>query len=247
MMAAEILNFRLGMVTNPTELTLKVTPPNGYEFDEGMEFNADLNRAYITQDFYAKAWFEIKLKPIETNPHAALIAQCDDDKKQFPDFWWELWQRKDSDKKWHFIHKESPFFEKDCYRPHPHRASIIQFHQCSDVDKKRWQFRLINTTHFYSDCGTIPQWEDGFEYRLRPRTCQVTINGTVLEYPEPVRVALEDRQEYWFVTYEDVTCDKWVNHNLDMRRLKRGSIHLTEQAAKQHLSVLQAVNAQTAI
>lgn len=246
-------------------------------------------------------WLDIVTKPIEQNPHAALIAQCDKDKVDYPDFYDQLWQwAYPHEHKWFFITKDHIFISDYEYRQHPHRAiiikanelkilsdnwyscfqykehtvgskwqnwthncdfintdnydyrlnphweKIIEFHQCSDEDKKCWQMKWDDSEWINS---TNPDWSAQY-YRLRPKVCQVTLqNGKVLEYPEPVRVPLEIGQEYWVVMLAcgSIERSNWDNCNLDKNRLKNNVIHLTEQAAQTHLRVLQAVNAQVAL
>jgi len=192
---------------------------------------------------------------LKANPHAALIAQCDKDKVDYPDFWWELWQKEDNygdELRWVSFSGNEIFHEQLCYRQHPHRVSIIEFHQCSDEDKKRWQSKcnepMCGCNKEWISCPN-PKWNNGVEYRMKPKVCQITIGGKVLEYPEPVCELLEDGQEYWVsdVINGQVHKHFWRNDSIDNKLLKAGLIQLTKQSANQHLEVLQAVNAQTAI
>jgi len=223
---------------------------------EGFEIIGTIPRSYMNDESCLIVRYDIKRTDINTSmaiepsPHAALIAQCDEDKKQFPDFWWELYQ-------WQYIHavNKNVWFtcEKDNdlsindyhHRQHPHRASIIEYHQCSDADKLRWQ---INVMGEWENITGKSDFGSTVEYRLRPRTCQITINGTVLEYPEPVREPLEDGQEYWIADmHYGISNQTWTNTTTEIRWLSIGIVHPTKQAAQQHLAVLQAVNAQVAV
>jgi hypothetical protein len=80
------------------------------------------------------------------------------------------------------------------------------------------------------------------------RACKITINGVIMEYPEPVRGDLEFGREYYCIDPSfKIIKYEWNNDNWDINALKNGLIHSTEQAAQQHLSVLRAVNAQAAV
>jgi len=189
--------------------------------------------------------------------HADIIMQWKQDKIDYPEFWNQLWQWKPSEKKdfvnqyWQILpHNVDTFFQFNCYRQHPHRENIIAYHACSPEDKKRWQYKSAGG-EWYLCKGTgteCPLWTENTEYRLLPKTCKVTLqNGTVMEYPEPVREALNFDDNYWAVYANDVKNHNWINDNVNcLLALKIGLIHLTQQAAEQHLAVLQAINSQVA-
>lgn len=68
------------------------------------------------------------------------------------------------------------------------------------------------------------------------------------EVPEPVREPLEEGEEYWFVDFsENGVCGKSIwdgrgtDGDIDHFRLKRGLIHRTQHAARQHAEALIAV------
>jgi hypothetical protein len=187
--------------------------------------------------------------------HADLIMQCEQDKIDYPDFWSELWQVKLSSGKWISVARVDFTFHSELkYRQHPHRKSIIEWHKCSDEDKKRWQW-CVNNGNSWIDCSTLnrgdiyPRWYESEKYRLSPRTCQVTINGTVLEYPEPCREPLEIESMAFLVNpiMGEITEVVWRGCRYSKKYLDSGMLHLTQQAAEQHLAVLQAINAQVAI
>ena len=138
------------------------------------------------------------------------------------------------------------------YRPHPHRENIILFYACSDDDKKRWQW-CVNSAYAWVDCSAskrgdiYPIWDEGLFYRLRPRICSVTVNGTDYEFPESCREPLKYGQEYWRGSYDGkVYCEEWKSKAIQIKWLAFGVIHLTKEAAEQHLVALQAVNMQVA-
>jgi len=188
----------------------------------------------------------------EADKHADMIMQWKQDKIDYPEFWNELWQWKPSEKKdfvnqyWQILpHNVDAFFQFNCYRQHPHRENIIAYHACSPEDKKRWQSRLFGQDEWIF-IDTEPRWLEDYEYRIRPKLCKVTLqNGTVMEYPEPVRESLKNGQEYWVIS--DLTILKILfSERLSRKRLSLNFIHLTQQDAEQHLSVLQAINSQVA-
>jgi len=138
---------------------------------------------------------------IKQNPHAELIAQCEQDKIDYPEFWFELWQWRnkcDNICEWKNIPYDADcLYEFNEYRRNPHAENIIAWRACSEEDKKRWEFSHDGIKGWLI-LGYNPEWHECYEYRLRPRTCKVTMqDGTVLEYPEPVRNSLNYGQEYF--------------------------------------------------
>jgi len=200
----------------------------------------------IQKEIAYAAWKAGQQQP---NPHSALIAQCEQDKIDYPDFYEQLYQFK-SPNGWETLDRmfNAPFLPQIEHRVHPHRESIIKWHGCSNADKLRWEYQWKDTKWVdnWITCRS-QEWSEKYNYRLRHRTCKVTLeNGDVLEYPEPCREPLENGKRYWVAasSTKAVFFDTWNGHIEDYNRTECGSIHLTEQAANQHLSVLQAVNAQ---
>ena len=94
-------------------------------------------------------WLKLATKPTESNPHAELIAQCEQDKIDYPDFWSELYQWKNSNDEWCAFSEnwiQAQFKSNFEYRQHTHRDSIIEYHQCSDDEKLRLKLGLIHLT-----------------------------------------------------------------------------------------------------
>jgi len=184
-------------------------------------------------------------------PHADTIIRYEQDKIDYPEFYKQLYQVKSLSGNW--VDKEHDGFSVEFeYRQHPHRENIIKFHACSEADKKRWECCNVDEngmeiTKWYSVDN--PSWDDDCKYRMRPRVCFITLqDGTKMEYPDPVREALVCGQEYWVALKRGIKQSKtWNDNGLDDEWLKDGVVHLTEEAAKQHLSALQAMNAQIAI
>lgn len=96
------------------------------------------------------------------------------------------------------------------------------------LPNKDWKV-CENPLHFIDDSYV--------EFRIKSET--LIINGH--EVPCPVLEALEDGREYWYVstTSKDtaVKC-RWSDHTFDKVLIKRGLIHLTEEAAIAHAEAL---------
>jgi len=119
------------------------------------------------------------------NPNAALIVKANE-LKLLSNYWYRCFQYKE-----HKIGSEWQNWTHNCdfintdnydYRLNPHWGKIIEFHQCSDEDKKRWQVSALDNVWIDWDiekCG-IPDFDEFYQYRLRPKVCQVTIDGVVI-------------------------------------------------------------------
>jgi len=218
----------------------------------GWEFKSYSGEKWLRYGVDNIGWFDGR--DIRRHPHANLIMQCAQDKIDYPEFWHELtqWSNLNEDN-WHGVPFDSDtLYEFNRYRQHPHRKNIIKFHACSEADKKRWEYfdAGINWINCTADgCGS-PMWREDIEYRLRPRVCFITLqDGTRMEYPEPVREALNFGDVYWCVyQYGKVSSQTWINYSdICKKALEIGLIHLTQEAAQQHLSAIKAMNAQVAI
>lgn len=89
----------------------------------------------------------------------------------------------------------------------------------------------------------------GYEFRIKPtppRRLSVTLaNGDVVSWPEPVRGALKDGQEYWyFDALGLVNRLTWDGGSCDLKTLAFGNVHLTREAAQEHADALRKINTQ---
>ena len=82
-----------------------------------------------------------------------------------------------------------------------------------------------------------------YEYRIKPAMRHLTTqDGTVVEWPEPMRVAPAEGTLYWCACTRGVSDMRWTNHSVDCELLKAGVCHLTEEAAQQHRKALVLAN-----
>jgi len=199
---------------------------------------------------------DIKFFNFRRRPQANIIMQSEQDRIDYPEFWCDLVQWKNSDNEWRGFGKNWIQARFGCefeYRQHPHRKNIIKFHACSEEDKKRWEccntdIYGLEITKWYS--AENPSWCDNCKYRMRPRICFVTLqDGTRMEWDEPARDALNAGKEYFVINTHKGGVSKCIWNDMEFSNmwLKNGLIHLTEEAAKQHLAAIQAMNVQVAI
>lgn len=86
-----------------------------------------------------------------------------------------------------------------------------------------------------------------FRIKSKPRLSVTIAEGEVVNWPEPVREALKEGQEYWFIDHDGVIekCE-WDGGSFDKLNLAFGNIHLTEEAAQEHADALRKINTQAA-
>ena len=124
--------------------------------------------------------------------------------------------------------------------PHPHAEILKSFIEDTSVDIEYenaagWDIaypaQLINDIH-----GVV-----GF--RLKPAVRSITLqDGTVLEWPEPMRVAPADGQFHWQTHSGEVRRSNWCGSNYQAELLKTGFCHLTKEAAQQHRRAIVLAN-----
>lgn len=102
----------------------------------------------------------------------------------------------------------------------------------------RWQYLSLSDNQWY-DCTDPTRFSPITKYRRKPRTVRIG----EFDVPEPVREPLKDGQEYWLAgtstsngstTYGCI----WRGDGYDYKWLDAGLIHMTEEAAQQHIDAL---------
>lgn len=103
-----------------------------------------------------------------------------------------------------------------------------------------WEKRLLGLAEEWEVCESNPAWALIAEYRRAPK--RINIGGH--SFPEPVREALEDQQEYWqigFYTGGYISERKWNDMKEDFFWLKSGLIQLTKSGAEEQLAATLAL------
>ena len=214
----------------------------------GFEIVGDMPRSVMNDDNSMFVRIDIKPKNYcvgqAPNPHQLLIYQCEQDKKDYPEFWWELFEVQELNNTWHDVGSAFGRFAPEYkYRRHPHAENIIKWHQCSDEDKKLWQMRKSSTVW---QGVNPPDWFEDFEYRPKPKTIGFTLDsGERVEFPEPVRNPLYFGDTYWFVYPDKVASHTWLNDNdVCQQALKSGRVYLNQQDAQQALDAIKKLLSQ---
>jgi hypothetical protein len=221
------------------QLDINAPLPDGVKLKTGNpeSVNLDSDKSHVIMRF--------AVKPICDDPHAEIKRQyaCDFETCATIDGLepWELWQYKYN--LWETC-VTSQFWEACTeYRRHPHADSIISYHQCSDADKKHWQYSYRDS---WFDCKGEPGWNETLKYRLKPRTISVTLqDGQVIEFPEPVREPLDDGDCFWFKPFSmKISSDFWHNTKGDLQLLADNRVFLSQEDCQAAQDALQAIMSQ---
>ena len=122
---------------------------------------------------------------------------------------------------------------------HIHAELMLQYAQdAMETDKpwERWEVRHFTDGEWKT--MTFPVgWEPEFSYRRKRKL--IDING--YEVPEPVRDKLTPGTIYYILDlgYDRLFIEcEWLDYAIDNKRLNKGLIHLTKEAAINHAEAL---------
>jgi hypothetical protein len=224
-------------------MKIEIEPPKGFEFVGNMP------RSLMSDGNYFLVSFDINpIQHHEIDQHAELKAQYAIDAEMCKDIdgleAWQLCQyRNNQSRRWEDCVVEPYWQDITEYRRHPHAESMILFHKGSAADKKRWQRRHLDVS-VWVDC--IPEWAEVCEYRMKPSVIGVTLDdGTRLEFPEPVRDALNFKDAYYIDEFDgDITEYHWTNDAQDMIWLEQNRIFRTEEDAQAAQAAIQEILSQ---
>jgi len=209
--------------------------PDGVELTTGNpeSINFDGDKSHVIMRF--------AVKPIEPEPdqHAELKAQYAQDVetcKSIDDLEaCQLWQNLCVDKWYDYEPGDEPrFYTNMIYRRHPHADKIIEYHKCSDADKNRWQ--VLNALDNWANLNSKPEWDENYQYRLKPRTITIVVNGESKEYNAPLNVAPVFGAEYWVIEFSFAfgfypNSKEWLESELDISALQESHVFSTQEDA----------------
>ena len=114
--------------------------------------------------------------------------------------------------------------------PHPYPEILKAFIEDTNVhieeEYKPGDWRLCGI-------GFLVSCPSG-NFRLKPAMRHLTTqDGTVVSWPEPMRVA-PDYEQFFIAGYERVVESNWNGSAWQQQVLKAGFCHLSEEAAQQH-------------
>lgn len=215
-------------------MNIKNKLPDGYELEsespDSVCFGNDKTHVIV----------RFSVKPIATDSHSELKTQYAQDIETcaFIDGLepYQLWQIF-YENQW-YEYDGHQFFNNGIYRRHPHADSIIEYHKCSDDDKKRLQIKCNGKWQNYfdddfDDYSYEPDWDERMEYRIKPRTITIVVNGESKEYNAPLNVAPAIDDTYWVIVSNhngyQAECTKWFNDTDDKSALEKNVAFATQE------------------
>lgn len=121
-------------------------------------------------------------------------------------------------------------------RQHKHAALIQQWLDDGslEVEGKNGLGKWVTV------CNDQVNWNEAYEYRFKPKM----VKCGDLEFPEPMRVAPEARNEFYMpccTSQRQVVGAIWIGDKNDLMALARGLAHSTQAAAEAHARALIAL------
>lgn len=122
---------------------------------------------------------------------------------------------------------------------HIHAEAMREYAKDAFLSETPWEGWQVKPDGFdWEDCRSQPLWAINAEYRRKPRF--IKING--FNVPEPLREPPEYGTVYWApcLDGEELFCGSvnWRGSEDHVRDLKRGLVHLTQEAAITHAKAL---------
>ena len=139
---------------------------------------------------------------------------------------------------------------------HKHAALMLQYAQdAMETDKpwERWEWRDIyhdGDDAPWKQLSFHPVWHMDSEFRRKPQTIKVTVNGKDMEFPKPLTTKVIEDDFIYVLDKSNPAetppfcviplrfksndfCSNWY--------LKNGLMHYTKEAAQAHADVLNAI------
>lgn len=110
----------------------------------------------------------------------------------------------------------------------------------SETPWDRWEWKRSGkySSQDWANLNESPRWASSHQYRRKPR--MLSINDK--EFPEPCRVEPERDVQYWWPSLVGTVNSRiWTDGHVDNNILANGALHLTQEAAQQHLDAILAV------
>ncbi|WP_118984403.1 hypothetical protein [Photorhabdus sp. CRCIA-P01] len=131
-------------------------------------------------------------------------------------------------------------------KKHVHAELMLQYAQDAlktDEPWKMWEYRDKDGDYIceWKELNYTPKWGLCREYR---RKTEITVGK--VSFPKPVDYELNNGDKYYSIidsmSYDECGPLIWFGDNIDVLYLNNRCIHLTEEAAKQHVEALIKIN-----
>lgn len=133
---------------------------------------------------------------------------------------------------------------------HKHAALMLQYAQDAMETNRPWERWEVAAPNEWKGCETSPSWSEDHNYRRKPQTIKVTVNGKDMEFPKPLTAKVIEGD---FVYIRDKSNPAKTppflvfplrfksNDFWSYWYLKNGLMHHTKEAAQAHADVLNAI------
>ncbi|WP_434526578.1 hypothetical protein [Photorhabdus asymbiotica] len=123
---------------------------------------------------------------------------------------------------------------------HVHAEQMMQYAQDAFKTDKPWLLWEMydDANELWEDILHHPNWNPDFKYRRKPE--MITVGK--ISFPKPVDYELKEKDRYFTASSDGVGYFVWRDDNIDYYYLQSGVIHLTKEAAKQHVEAIIKIN-----
>lgn len=129
-------------------------------------------------------------------------------------------------------------------KPHNHAEAMkLYAEDAATTDKpwELWEFSYKEESHWYPLSNHL-KWDSNYNYR-RKAVKSKTININGYEVPEPYRGSIGIGSKYYVAATTNrsdsvVPAHSWDNFQYEEDLMKKGLLHLTQEAAQKHLEAL---------
>ena len=123
---------------------------------------------------------------------------------------------------------------------HPHAEILKAYAANTSVEIERQE--KSDSNWYQSSISTLINYPEK-KFRLKPAMRSITLaDGTVVLWPEPMRVAPAHGTEFFELKPCSVTMYRWTGISWNYETLKAGFCHLAEEAAQQHRNAIVLAN-----
>ena len=114
---------------------------------------------------------------------------------------------------------------------HIHAELMAQYAEDAKQHAKPWELWQHGDGRAWTDCTGHPSWHIDHYFRRKSQTIMLGEH----EVPEPCWEPLRSGQKFWTVNpFTGPQGFTWDGSKEDLRALKSGFVHLTEEAAEKH-------------
>lgn len=135
---------------------------------------------------------------------------------------------------------------------HKHAALMLQYAQDAAETDRPWERWEVFVENEWRRCEISPSWIEDYNYRRKPQTIKVTVNGKEMEFPEPLTAKVIEG-DFVYVLDKSNPAETspfrviplrlrfQPNDFLSYWYLKNGLMHHTKEAAQAHADALNAI------